>query len=138
MVLRFATRIWAIRANRFAEKTLFHKMRAIRANRLKPAIRNFLPSRSAIRKKRGVQFARIRRFSVTFLAGHGEICPPAHMGDPHGDPQTSPQHAIHMDFLHGSLLKATKSMWIGVLWAGLRVAICGSPMWGGANFAMAC
>ena len=30
--------------------------------------------------------------SVIFLAGHGEICPP-HMGDPHGDPQTSRQHA---------------------------------------------
>ena len=30
--------------------------------------------------------------SVTFVAGHGEICPP-HMGDPHGDEQTSPQHA---------------------------------------------
>ena len=29
--------------------------------------------------------------SVTFLAGHGEIRPPC-MGDPHGDPQTSPQH----------------------------------------------
>ena len=26
---------------------------------------------------------------MTFLAGHGKIC---HMGDPHGDPQTSPQH----------------------------------------------
>ena len=30
---------------------------------------------------------------------------------------------IHMDFLYGSLLKGTKSMWIGVLWAGLRVAM---------------
>ena len=30
--------------------------------------------------------------SVTFLAGHGGICPP-HMGDPHGGLQTSPQHA---------------------------------------------
>ena len=47
-----------------------------------------------------------------------------HMGDPHGYPQTGPQHApIHMDFLYGSLEKGTKSMWIGVLWAGLRVAM---------------
>ena len=30
---------------------------------------------------------------MTFLAGHGEICPPPHMGHPHDDPQTSPQHA---------------------------------------------
>ena len=29
--------------------------------------------------------------SVTFLAGHGEFAP--HMGDPHGDLQTSPQHS---------------------------------------------
>ena len=36
------------------------------------------------------------------------------MGDPHGDPQIS-----HMDFLNGYLQKGTKSMWIGVLWAGL-------------------
>ena len=27
------------------------------------------------------------------------------------------------DFLYGFLLKSTKSMWIGVLWAGLRVAM---------------
>ena len=30
---------------------------------------------------------------------------------------------IHMDFLYGFLFKGTKSMWIGVLWAGLRVAM---------------
>ena len=47
-----------------------------------------------------------------------------HMGDPHGDPQTSPQHADP----HGlGALKQKKpykkSMWIGVLWAGLRVAM---------------
>ena len=29
--------------------------------------------------------------SVTLLAGHAKFAP--HMGDPHGDPQTSPQHA---------------------------------------------
>ena len=43
----------SIRANRFAEKTNFHNVRAIRTNRLKPAIRNFLAPQSAIRKKRG-------------------------------------------------------------------------------------
>ena len=43
---------------------------------------------------------------------------------------------IHMDFLYGFLYKDTKSMWIGVLWAGLRVALW-IPMWG-ANFDMAC
>ena len=36
----------------------FHNVRAIRANRLKPAIRNFKPPQSAIRKKKGVQFGR--------------------------------------------------------------------------------
>ena len=60
MARRFATRIGAIRANRFAridsqKNPYFHNVRAIRANRLKPAIRNFWPSRSAIRKK-GVRF----------------------------------------------------------------------------------
>ena len=44
----------SIRANRFAEKPYYHDVRAIRASRLKPAIRNFKP-RSVIRKK-GVQF----------------------------------------------------------------------------------
>ena len=44
----------SMRANRFAEN-YFHNVRAIRANRLKPAIRNFLAPRSVIRKK-GVQF----------------------------------------------------------------------------------
>ena len=32
-----------IRANRYADKPYFHNVRAIRANRLKPAIRNFSP-----------------------------------------------------------------------------------------------
>ena len=41
MAWRFATRIGAIRANRFGEQNYFHNLRAIRANRLKPAIRNF-------------------------------------------------------------------------------------------------
>ena len=47
----------------------------------------------------------------------------SHMGDPHGDPQTSPQHAVPHGF--GAFLKKPykKSMWIGVLWAGLRVAM---------------
>ena len=44
-----------------------------------------------------------------------------HMGDPHGDPQTSPQNADSHGFLEWfSLKKAPKSMWIGVLRAGLR------------------
>ena len=39
---------------------------------------------------------------------------------------------IHMDSLYRFLQKRTKSMWIGVLSAGLRVAMaCASPMWGG-------
>ena len=46
------------------------------------------------------------------------------MGDPHGDPQTSPHFADPHGFLVWlSLFKGTKSMWIGVLWAGLRVAM---------------
>ena len=45
------------------------------------------------------------------------------MGDPHGDVQTSPQHADPHEFLVWySFKKIPKSMWIGVLWAGLRVA----------------
>ena len=44
-----------IRANRFAGKPNFHTVWAIRANRLKPAIRNFFSPRTAIRK-RAVQF----------------------------------------------------------------------------------
>ena len=38
------------------QKNYFHNVRAIRANRLKPVIRNFLAARSAIRKKKGAQF----------------------------------------------------------------------------------
>ena len=37
-----------------------------------------------------------------------------HMGDPHGDAQTSPQHADPHEFI---------VLWIGVLWAGLRVGL---------------
>ena len=48
-----------------------------------------------------------------------------HMGDPHGGLQTSPQHADPPGL--GAFLKKTikykTSMWIGVLWAGLRVAM---------------
>ena len=47
-----------------------------------------------------------------------------HMGDPHGEPQTSPQHADPHGFLVlFSRKQYKKSMWIGVLWAGLRVAM---------------
>ena len=47
-----------------------------------------------------------------------------HTGDPHGDPQTSPQHANPHGFVVWvSLGGAPKSMWIGVLWAALRVAM---------------
>ena len=61
MAQRFATWIAATRANRFAridseENPYFHNVRPVRANRLKPAIRNFEPPRSAIRTK-GVQIA---------------------------------------------------------------------------------
>ena len=50
-------------------------------------------------------------------------CP--RMGHPHGDPQTSPQHADpHACLVWSSLERKTpKSIWIGVLWAGLRVAM---------------
>ena len=46
----------AIRVNRFAridsqKKPYFHNVRAIRANRLKPAIRNFLPPEARFAKK---------------------------------------------------------------------------------------
>ena len=47
----------------------------------------------------------------------------SHMGDPHGDPQTSPQRGDPHGL--GAFLRKTykKSIWIGVLWAGLRVAM---------------
>ena len=45
------------------------------------------------------------------------------MGDPHGDPQTSPQHADPHGYLTWFPSKMPKSMWIGVLWAGLRVTM---------------
>ena len=59
---------------------------------------------------------------MTFLAGHGENLPRTwviHMAN------RRPAHntPIHMDFLYGFLQKGPKSMWIGVLWAGLRVAM---------------
>ena len=70
MARRFATRIGAIRANRFAENPYSHNVRAIRANRLKPAIRAIFTPRSVIREKEvhfslGTlkRFARIRRFA---------------------------------------------------------------------------
>ena len=43
------------------------------------------------------------------------------MGNPHGDTQASPQHADPHGFLVWFSLK--RHMWIGVLWAGLRVAM---------------
>ena len=46
-----------------------------------------------------------------------------HMGDPHGGPETSPQHADPHEFLVRLSSKSPKSMWIGVLWAGLRDAV---------------
>ena len=45
-----------IRQNRFAERPYFHNFRAIRANRLKPAIRNFLGSETRFTEKKGVEF----------------------------------------------------------------------------------
>ena len=45
------------------------------------------------------------------------------MGDPHGDPQTSPQHPDPHGL--GAFLKKTiqEFVWTGVLWAGLRAAM---------------
>ena len=45
----------SIRANPFADKKKldFHSVRAIRANRLEPAIRNYSVPRKAIRKREG-------------------------------------------------------------------------------------
>ena len=74
MARRFATRIGAIRVNRFAridsqKNPYFHNERAIRANRLKPAIRNFGLPEARFAKKKGFssgtlkRFARIRRFA---------------------------------------------------------------------------
>ena len=60
-----------------------------------------------------------------------------HMGDPHGDPQTSPQHADPHGFLVWFLLTKAPSP-RGPACRGLaRGPPCGSPMWG-ANFAIAC
>ena len=73
MARRFATRIEAIRTNRFVridlqKNTYFHNVRAIRVNRLKPAIRNFQPPETRFAEKgfsSGTlkRFARIRRFA---------------------------------------------------------------------------
>ena len=69
---RFATRIRAIRANRFAridsqkktiKKSYFPNVRAIRANRLKPAIRHYLAPRNAIRRKKGFSSGTLKRFA---------------------------------------------------------------------------
>ena len=46
-----------------------------------------------------------------------------HMGDPHGEPQTTPQHADPHGLLVCFSLKGPKSMWIGVLWGGVRAAM---------------
>ena len=52
-----------------------------------------------------------------------------HMGDPHGDPHTSPEHA-DPDGLGAFLKEPYKtSMWIGVLWAGLPVAMWITHVW---------
>ena len=56
MAWRFTTRIGTMRTNRFARIDLckepyFHNVKAIRANRLKAAIRNFQPSEARFAKK---------------------------------------------------------------------------------------
>ena len=65
-------------------------------------------------------------FSVTFLAGHGEICMAIllstwviHMAT-HRPAHNTP---IHMDLVPLYRKPYKKSMWIGVLWADLRVAM---------------
>ena len=62
------------------------------------------------------------KISVTFLAGHGEMCPATwviHMAT------RRPAHntPIHMELVPFCREPYRKSMWIGVLWAGLRVAM---------------
>ena len=64
----------------------------------------------------------VRFSSLKVLAGHGENMRPTwviHMAT------RRPAHntPIHMNFLYGFLLKGPESMWIGVLWAGLRAAM---------------
>ena len=46
----------SIRTNRFAEKSYFHSVRAIRANRLKPSSHFLAPPGRDSQKKKGVQF----------------------------------------------------------------------------------
>ena len=46
-----------------------------------------------------------------------------YMGDTHGDLQTSHNTPIYMDLVPSERKPYKKSMWIGVLWAGLRVAM---------------
>ena len=58
-----------IRANGFAEKPIFYDVRAIRANRLKPAIRRLLVPRSAIPKKGGSFRERANRPSKSVQCG---------------------------------------------------------------------
>ena len=60
MARRFATRIGAIRTNRFAQigsqkSPYFRNARVIRANRLKPAIRNFLCLKTRFAKRGSVR-----------------------------------------------------------------------------------
>ena len=92
---------------------------------------HFLPKCSEVQKEVG------KRSSITFFFrfwdsfGHyfGDFSSrpwrnlPPHMGDPHGDPQTGPQHADPHGFLKCFSVERHQSMWIGVLWAGLRVAM---------------
>ena len=80
------------------------------------------PLRPEVLATEGRNLKKRPQSSVTFLAGHGEICPPTwviHMAT------RRPAHntPIHMDLVpfHGESYK--KSMWIGALWAGLRAAM---------------
>ena len=75
---RFATRIGAIRTNRFArihsqKDPYFHNVRAIRANRLKPAICNFSVPRNTIHKK-GFASGTLRRLNPQKRPDVHKIC----------------------------------------------------------------
>ena len=68
--------------------------------------------------------------SVTFLASHGEICPP-HIGDPHGDPQTSPRQA-RSTWISCMVFFKKASSSCGSACCGLVCGSpCGSPICGG-------
>ena len=73
--------------------------------------------------KKGKDYRKGAKFvSVTFSSRPWRNLPPTwaiHMAD------CRPAHntLIHMDFLYGFLYEGPRSMWIGVLWAGLRVAM---------------